>query len=500
MNQTELPAHIRAFLDSDLYPHRADNIRMIQTHISWVFLAGDYAYKLKKPVDFGFLDFTTPAARKHFCERELQLNRRLAPELYLDVLPVSQAGDCFRLGEPDHIVDYCLKMRRFKQADLLDRRLLDDRFEPRWMDLLAAQVARFHQNTEVCRGGETGTAGQLADHIAANLQVAGAHPAAADRKMLETLKSFAESEYDRCQAQLGKRQRQGFIRDCHGDLHLRNITLVDGAPRIFDCIEFNDEYRRIDTLNDAAFLLMDCDAHDRPDLGLRFLSRYLEQSGDYGGLALLNLYLFYRAGVRGKVACLLADELEDGTERDLQLAEAKRYFELAASYTCRKQPGLFAVGGLSGSGKSHLALLGAGQQRAIIIRTDATRKRIAPDYPELELYGKQMHEKTYAAMFAAARQCIEAGWPVILDATFLHPDSRRQAKELADSCGLPLHFYWLDIEADTLRKRVVGRQKRGTDISDADLAVLEMQLARYQRPAEPYIRFLPSAESWPLNL
>ena len=493
----QLPPHLRAFLDADLYPHPAADIEMLQTHISWVFLAGEYAYKVKKPVDFGFLDFSTLEARKHFCQRELELNRRLAPELYLDVLTVTSEEGRLRLNKPGEIIDYCLRMRRFDQADLFDRRLAEGRFEPRWMDDLASQVARFHESAEVCRNGEAGTPGQLIDHIEANLKVAKAHPSAIGRQTLAALESFAKSEFGRCRELLERRQQQGFIRDCHGDLHMRNITLVDGAPRIFDCIEFNDEYRRIDTLNDAAFLLMDCDAHGRPDLGLRFLSRYLEQTGDYAGLDLLNLYLFYRAGVRGKVACMLADELEDGAEKEAQLIEAKRYFELAESYTRSNKPKLFAVGGLSGSGKSRLALLGCGVERAVIIRTDATRKRIAPNYPDLELYGKPMHEITYAAMFAAGRQCLENGWSVILDATFLHPDSRRQAKELADACGLELNFYWLDVEADTLRQRVIGRKKKGIDISDADLSVLEMQLSHYERPAEPYIRFLPSAESWP---
>lgn len=473
---------------------------MIQTHISWVFLTGEFAYKVKKPVNFGFLDFTSLKQREHFCRQELKLNARLAPELYLDVLPVAAGDGGFRLGEDGKIVDYCLKMRQFDQRDLLDRRLAEQRFDPAWMDMLAEDVARFHARAET--GPEIRAFGEperLREHIDANLDVARAHLGqAVDEATLQRLLDFAGYEYEKQQDRLRERQQADHIRACHGDLHLKNITLFQGQPRIFDCIEFNDEFRMIDTMNDVAFLVMDCDARGQTDLGMRFLSRYLEHSGDYEGLHLLRLYCFYRAGVRGKVACLTAaDPSLDDQARRRQFDEARHYFALAASYTQPTSPRLFAVGGLSGSGKSHLALTGCGPMRAVIIRSDATRKRLAREEGIAELYTPQMNRKTYAAMFKAAETVLSAGFSVILDATFLDAGQRQRVHQLAEKLRLPLHFYWLDFAPDVLRRRIRDRQQQGRDVSDADLAVLEMQLADYQCPKEEWIEFLHDSSTWP---
>jgi len=492
-----MPAHIQAFGQPETYPHPVSSVDMIQTHASWVFLAGPFAYKFKKPVDFGFMDFSTLAKRQYFCRQELTLNRRFAPTLYLDVLPVYQHGSAFSLSAPGVIIDYCLKMTRFEQSALLDQKLANGELAAQWMDDLACDVARFHAQVQIHDASGFDHAALLADHIHDNLAVAARYTGLAiTPTTLNTLTAFSDTALKNRQAALQQRQRERHIRHCHGDLHFRNITLIDGKPTLFDCIEFNDAYRIIDTMNDVAFLVMDCDAHARPDLGMRFLSRYLEYCGDYAGLELLPLYLFYRASVRGKVACILADELSPDQQQP-QWQEARRYFELASRYTQAARPRLFAIGGLSGSGKSHLALLACGKERAIIIRTDATRKRIAGDIPELELYGKAMHIRTYAAMFDAARTALAAGFSVILDATFLHPDSRRQVHELAAACAVPLHFYWLDIDTDTLRNNICQRQQSGHDISDADLAVLDVQLAEYQRPSEAWVCFLNTSGRWP---
>jgi len=495
----DMPKHIQAFFKAESYPHPVvDTVEMIQTHASWVFLTGAFAYKFKKPVDFGFMDFSTLKKRHHYCEQELKLNRRLAPAIYLDVLPVYQRGETYNLNGPGEVVDYCLKMTQFDQSGLFDQKLAQGNLEPRWMDDLAKDVARFHAQAEINADSEFDHATLLAEHIRDNLAIAAQHDdlaiAPAD---LATLSAFADTVLRDKQPALQQRQSDKHIRHCHGDLHFRNITLIDGAPTLFDCIEFNDVYRIIDNMNDVAFLVMDCDAHARSDLGMRFISRYLEHCGDYAGLALLPIYLFYRASVRGKVACILASELAEKEEQQPQWHEARRYFDLALTYTKPGNPRLFAIGGLSGSGKSHLALLGCGKERAIIIRTDATRKRIASDFPDLALYGKQMHIHTYNAMFDAARTALAAGFSVILDATFLHPDSRRQAHALAKERDVPLHFYWLDMDEPVLRKRIEKRQRSASDISDADLSVLELQLAEYQRPDEPWIQFLNLNEKWP---
>jgi len=499
MNGT-LPAQARAMLDPACYPHPVDQVELIQTHISWVFLAGDFAYKLKKPVDFGFLDFTTPEKRKYYCKRELELNRRLAPALYLDVLPICRRAGRILLNGPGEILDYCLRMARFDQDDLLDRCLQRGVFDASWMDVLARDVARFHAEAEkAAADSEFGSEKSLRRHVEAIFNVARQHLSevasgqelgALEKHSLEFLATHASL----CE----KRRRQGFIRACHGDLHLKNIALYQGSPCIFDCIEFNDEFRIIDTMNDVAFLVMDCIARNRADLAWRFLSRYLEHNGDYDGLGMLPLFLTYRAGVRGKVACLLAADGRLGHRQwQAQLAEAQRYFRLAPTFVERPVPRMFAIGGLSGSGKSHLALIGAGKVPAVVLRSDAMRKRLAAAHPDLPLYGPVMSAKTYAAMFDAARSVLRAGFSVILDATFLRRQDRDQARSIAKRLRVPCHILWLDVPEHRLRERIRARRKQGVDISDADLHVLDMQLQEYVRPDEQDVAFLDDSDSWP---
>ena len=493
-----LPAHVRAFLNPDFYPHPAADIRLIQTHISWVFLTGDYAYKLKKPVNPGFLDFSTLEKRKFYCRRELELNRRLAPVIYLEVLPVTRTDSGYRLGGEADIVDYCLKMRQFNQHDLLDQRLDAGTFDPAWMDTLAADIAAFHKHAETAPR-EFGGIDALRRHIEANFQVAETRLGTVlSESTFTTIRDHCRALLKRQAKAVAGRWRQGHVRACHGDLHLRNIALFQDRPCVFDCIEFGDEFRMIDTMNDIAFLLMDCDARGRPDLGYRFLSRYLEHTGDYDGLTLLPLYLIYRACVRGKVACLLAaDTGIDEETRSAQLAEASHYFSLAESYVRRPTPTLFAAGGLSGSGKSYLALAGCGVEHAVIIRSDATRKRIAGNHPDLPLYGRKMNELTYAGMFEAAETTLQAGFSVILDATFLRREDRDMIRRIAARQQLPCRILWLEADEALLRKRITHRKRLGSDVSDADLAVLDKQLAAYRRPEEKDITFIQNSSRWP---
>ncbi len=503
------PGLIEAMLRPDFWPGAAGKVDMLQTHISWVFLAGEHAWKVKKPVNPGFADFSTLERRKHFCERELELNRRLAPQLYLDVWPISRHGASFRLNDAGHVVEYCLKMARFPQQDLLDARLATERFDPAWMDILASDIARFHEHAAHDEAMQAwGEADVLDKHIRANLDVAARHADAAPADIMRVLQAFRIDSIRAHAADFRARQKARRIRDGHGDLHLRNIALFRGRPVAFDCIEFNDAFRLIDTMNDAAFLVMDCDARQRPDLGLRFLSRYLEFGGDYSGLALLPLFLAYRATVRGKVGCLLAEDVHaDATTRKQALADARDYFRLAATYAQRPRPRLYAVCGFSGSGKSRLALAGCGPARAIIIRSDATRKRLAgchavarvvpADWP---LYGTQMSARTYAAMFDAAKTALQAGFSVILDATFLRREDRNAVRQLARETGVKSRLLWLDAPPDELRRNIRQRMRQGQDESDADLNVLEHQLAHHPRPAsEPDIRFIPSGAPWPTD-
>lgn len=488
-------------LQSAFYDHPTRHIRLIQTHISWVVLTGDYAYKVKKPVDFGFLDFSTLAKRHAMCRKELKLNRRLAPELYLAVLPICKADGRFRLGteyDDTKAVEYCLKMAQFDPEALLAREMAESRFNPLWMDALAVQIADFHATAEVARDPRFGSAEVLSHYIDENLEAAARLARMPDMPGHHAeLQRCASRMLKHLEPQLAGRIQDAHIRACHGDLHLGNIALMEGHPRIFDCIEFNDELRLIDTMNDAAFLAMDCEARGHPELGLRFVSRYLEHTGDYEGLALLPLYQFYRAGVRGKVALLLSEDT--GLSADAAAAkrrEADAYFRLAARYAAPPGlPRLMAVGGLSGSGKSRLALLGSRAEGALVIRSDATRKRLGAG--TTPLYTPAMTEATYAAMLSGADAALAAGFSVILDATFLNRAHRDQVRRLAERRGVPLTLYWLDVPAPELRRRVRARGATDSDVSDADLAVLEAQLSAYRRPEEKDIRFLSSSDDWP---
>ncbi|RMG92229.1 MAG: hypothetical protein D6703_02475, partial [Zetaproteobacteria bacterium] len=293
---------------------------------------------------------------------------------------------------------------------------------------------------------------------------------------------------------LAERECQGKVRDGHGDLHLRNLVLFGDRPRAFDCIEFNDEFRCIDVLNDVAFLVMDCEAQNIMGAGYRFLSRYLEHTGDHAGLGLLPLFLFYRATVRAKVACLQADQQQ---QRCSLIDEARAYFMLASSYIEQPTPRCYAVGGLSGSGKSHLAIKACDRRRTVVIRSDATRKRLAKTRADLPLYGERMTELTYQQMIEDAVMAARAGFDVVMDATFLERAWRDLARERFRQHGLPLQFFWLDLPEDTLRKRIEQRMAARRDVSDADLSVLDMQLERYSRPEESDIRFLHSSDAWP---
>ncbi|MDQ6973052.1 MAG: AAA family ATPase [Mariprofundaceae bacterium] len=487
-------------LQANFYPHACHNIHLWETHASWVVLTGLFAYKVKKSVNFGFLDFSSLDKRRHFCTEELRLNRQLAPQLYLDVLPISYQNHHFSLGDDKNICEYCVQMRQFADEDLLDARMQSSRFDPEWMDELAKGASAFHASAKQSKAiSAFGAAGYVRQHIHAALDAATQHPEHIDPDLISALYKHTDAAISTQQKRFTQRMHQGYIRDCHGDLHLGNIAIFRNRPLIFDCIEFNPEYRAIDTLSDTAFLVMDCMARTRPDLAFRFLSRYLEYSGDYAGMPLFPIFLCYRACVRGKVACLLADD--DATrsaEKEQQLRTASDYFHLAAALlNPAPSPCLYVIGGLSGSGKSHLALKGCGPARAVIIRSDATRKRIAAAHSDLELYGDTMTRLSYDAMYAAADTLLAAGWPVILDATFLSADERQRARDIAGNARLPFRLAWLDVPETSLRQHVLRRQKKGSDISDADITVLEQQLADYRRPTESDTHFLASADTWP---
>jgi aminoglycoside phosphotransferase family enzyme/gluconate kinase len=472
----------------------SDRVRLLETHISYVLLTGDYAYKIKKAVRLAFLDFSTLDKRRLLCNEELRLNRRLAPALYLDVVAITGAPGAPVIGGSGPILEYALRMREFGDgmlfADLLDRQQLTSAH----IDVLAAKVADFHGRAPAASvESPHGEPASVLEPALANFaEIAPLVPEASDRAMLEALKAWTRNEHSAVRQALESRRRDGMIRECHGDLHLGNIALVDGEPTIFDCIEFNASMRWIDTMSDVAFTVMDLEHRRRADLAYRFLTAYLERSGDYAGTAMLRFYLVYRAMVRAKVARLRASQLLDSQARAALSDECASYLRLASSYAIEAHPAIVLMHGFSGSGKTTLAQAMLERAGAVRIRTDVERKRLAGLAADARsgstlaggLYAPDATRRTYERVVACADAVVQGGFAAIVDGAFLQRWQRDMLRERAAQRAVPFVIVDCVASAATLRARVAARRLDGNDASEADLAVLEYQLGT----AEPLSR------------
>ena len=487
----ELLARLR---QPGVLPDSAGGVSLIETHISWVLLAGEHAWKLKKPLDLGFLDFSTVERRREACEAELRLNRRTVPELYEAVVPVWQTEEGVRVGDqrvdaaaPGATpLDYLVRMRRFDQSALFEARLAAGQLEPALFDRLARHVAAFHEGAAVAQPGDGfGDAVAVMAPVRQNFaQIRERVSDAALLRELARIESWAEARFAALAPVFDARLEAGRVRECHGDLHLGNLIVLDGEPRLFDAIEFSAALRWTDVVADVAFLVMDLQARGRMDLASRFLNAWLECSGDYAGLRLLPWYLSYRAMVRAKVAAIRAGQVE-GAARAETLAECARYLALAAAQMQPPAPALLIASGLSGAGKtSQSQPLGVGCG-VIRVRADVERKRLFGLDADARsgstlgggLYSAQASARTYARLAELARAVVEAGYPVLVDATFLKRAQRAAFAELAATLGVPFAILAFDAPVETLRARVRQRAEAGTDASEADVAVLETQLS-----------------------
>ncbi len=487
-----------ALLDPRTYPHPAGRIEHLATHISDVYLAGDYAYKFKKPVNLGFLDFSTIEKRRAACLEELRLNRRLAPEIYLDVVALCADGGPMRLradagAEGAAVLDYAVRMVRMPQDGMLDALARQDRLARAHLLDIARQMARFHTAAEhgaaVARYGEReAIAAPIRQNFAQTERYIGI---TIPRARFERLRAWSERFLREQAALFAARVGAGRVVDGHGDLHLRNMCLYRGKVVIFDCIEFNPALRAGDAIGDIAFLTMDLDHRALATLGTVFLNEYLERTQDYAGLPLLDFYQVYHAYVRGKVNSFLLDGAGSEADKTRAREEAGRYFELAERYLSPRAPGLLIASGLSASGKSTLAARIAEQLGGIRVRSDAVRKHLAG--MELEardrsgynegIYTPAMSAKTYERMLEHARAIVAAGRWAILDATYSRREHRRPAAELARSLALPFGILYCAAPLVELKRRIVTRAAAGTDVSDAGVAVLEEQAKRFEPPA-----------------
>jgi aminoglycoside phosphotransferase family enzyme/gluconate kinase len=484
---TPQPPLIRALLAPERYEHPVEGVELVETHISWVLLAGEYAYKIKKPVDLGFLDFSTLAKRRHFCEEELRLNRRLAPQIYLGVVAITGSVDDPRVGATGEPIEYAVKMRRFAQEAQLDRVLARGQLKPAHVDALADELARFHGEIAVAGPGTPfGEPAAVYAPMHENFEQIRPRVDAALHAPLAQLEQWTQAAHKRLASALAARKRDGFIRECHGDAHLANMALLDAEVVLFDCLEFNEDLRWIDVMSELAFAVMDLDDRGQPDFGWRLLNRYLEQTGDYAGLKVLRFYQVYRALVRAKVAAIRLSQagLRD-EERAHALEQYRGYVELAERYTRAGATPLMITHGVSGSGKSTVAQLLLESYGAVRVRSDVERKRLAGLHPmarsesgiDAGLYTADLSRQTYARLGELARAVIDAGLPVIADATFLKRAQREAMRALAASLHVP--FVILDTTApeEVLRARVRIRRELGHDVSEATAVVLERQLA-----------------------
>ena len=483
-----------ALCDPRAYPHPVTAVRLVETHISFVLLTGQYAYKLKKPVALGFLDFSTLAARRFFCGEELRLNGRLAPRLYLDVVAITGAPDSPQLGGTGPVLDYAVRMVEFPQSALLDAILARGALTPPLVDALAEAVARFHGGIE--RAPIDSPFGDPA-HVHAPMrqnfeQLAPLLDDDAERASLAALRDWSERERERLEPAFVARHHGGFVRECHGDLHVGNIALIDGELQIFDGIEFNADLRWIDVVSEIAFLTMDLRERGQPGLAARLLDAYLQATGDYKGLGVLRYYLVYRALVRAKVARLRAgQERADDPDRAAELALCRDYLGVAARLAAPRPVALLVTHGVSGAGKTFRSQQLLEAVDAIRVRSDVERRRMfgaagasgESTPPAGGTYGEAATQRVYDRLEQLAQTALDAGYPVIVDATFPLRRQRDAFRRLAEARGIPFCLVDCEAPAACLRERVADRARAGHDASEATVAVVDRQLRDREPPA-----------------
>ena len=487
------------------FGHPTGTVEWIETHISWLLLAGDFVYKFKKPLKLDFLDFSTPALRRAACEEELRINCRTASDLYLGLVALSGQAGSLRLQPAETApagAEPAVRMRRFAQEALLSHLLEQQRLLPSHIDALAQQVAQFHAGAAVATpqqgwGTAQAVVAPVQDCLAA-LQPLVAQALPALGPALRQLAQWCATQGAALAPVFQQRLQAGRVRECHGDLHLANLVLIDGRPQLFDAIEFNPALRWIDCVADIAFLAMDLEARGRADLAWRFLNAWLEHTGDYAGLQVLLYYRVYRALVRARVAGLRLAQVEGegeggGDARAASLRELQRYLALALRFTEPRTVELWLAHGFSGAGKSTQSQALIAERGVVRVRADVERKRLFGLAPQASsaavpggIYTAEASQRTHEALAQAARWALEAGHTVLVDATFLNPAMRQRFMALAAQAQVLCRILSFEAPLAVLRERVRSRQQAGGDASEASVQVLEAQWAAAQplSPAE----------------
>ena len=465
---------------SDFYPHTVqENIQLIQTHASYVFLTGKYAYKIKKNVNYGFLDYSSLDKRKYFLETELRLNKKIAPELYLEVVPISDCDHQLILNNSENVLEYTLKMRQFPQENLFSNLLEAGKLTCDRMMELGKIVAQFHNNTETNNYiSSFGTVAKISNAFTENYQQSQKYIGTVQtEEQFAATKAYTDSFFTQRKDLFQARVKQNKIKECHGDLHLKNICLWQDKIQLFDRIEFNESFRFVDTMYDVAFTVMDLKARSQPKLANAFLNSYLEYTGDWMGLLVLPLYLTRQAYVRAKVNSFLLDDSQMG-EKDQQEAkqEARDYYRQAYQYTQSKPGSLILMSGLSGSGKSTVARTIARNTSAIQIRSDVVRKHLGGiplDQPGTDrIYTAEMTQKTYKRLLDLGIMLAKEGYTVILDAKYDRINLRQPVIAQAQAHKIPLKIFYCTAPISVLCDRL---KKRQNDVSDATADLITTQ-------------------------
>ena len=488
---------IIAFLcDPRSYPYHPKRIHFVQTHASYVFLGSPYVFKVKKKVNFGFLDFSSLKNRRYYSEREVILNRRLCPDIYLGVIPIFLSAGKLAFGKGEKVVEYAVKMRKLQDRYFLLRLLRQDQVTTKDLDRIVSRLKDFYEketpsrkiskwgrieNLEICTGGNF-------DQTRAFLGLT------ISAEAFEAIAYYTALFYARKGALFSARVRERRIRDCHGDLHLEHIHLAPKTLSIFDCIEFNDRFRYIDVASDVAFLAMDFDHHDRSDLSRQITSRMANSLRDSGMLGLMDFYKCYRACVRGKVESFQQARAEvPETEQKKSRMRAERYFRLALRYALfGSEPTVLVVMGRAASGKSTLAN-GLGRELGLeVISSDRTRKELAgvPLFQRVKgaarlcLYSEAMTNETYKKLCQYAKTQVDRYASLILDATFSQREYRDELRRLLDSRSANYRFIEAEAPDEVVKQRLEQRKGATHVVSDARLEDFEILMQSYQEPSE----------------
>jgi len=504
---------IRSLLTPSAYPEQTGSVELVQTHVSYIFLTDSFAYKVKKPVDLGFLNFSTLDRRRFYCNEEVRLNRRLCPDIYLGVVEVRKRGSGAGFTGTGRIIDYAVKMKRLPADRMLDRLLAAGKITENEIRAIARVIGEFHLRAE--RGSEINGYGSL-EAIRANWeenfrQTRPFEGETLSRRDLRLMETWVDRFIGDNAEVFGRRVAGGFIRDCDGDLHMGNICLdTTGGICIFDCIEFNARFRYGDTAADIAFLLMDFDVHNRADLGGPFIDEYIRTTGDSGVTELLDFYKTYRACIRGKVESMrLLDPQIPAGEKTAARERAQRYFRLARGYIVRRDlpPSLILTCGLTGTGKSFTARELAFDLGLETVSSDLVRKELtglAPTERRRNRYGEGIYSdaftaRTYEELYRRAETALVAGRGIIVDATFRRRADRETFRQLAARHGARFHLLHVTSPEETIRQRLEDREVRRDEVSDGRWDIYLLQKGEFDPPTGDEAATISIDTSKPVN-